>query len=250
MTTLVELNNEKHQSLKVHPHAGLEFAATQHLLNIQVTEIAQTICDFPVFLNKNIQSGYWNLSAITSFEMGNNLLVDENNWQATYRPNCMQTYPFQLMNSPQVENAYTIGFDEKNPTLSHDTGVTLFEENGKASPYLKQIKKLLESNIQHDIQTFKFGQKLDELGLCKSINIVVNIKGEVPQTLTGLYTIDEDRLHSLPDEQLGELNRLGYLAQIHGILLSISQLNSLIKKNNKQQDITHIENLKLEVNKT
>jgi hypothetical protein len=245
----VELLSDKHRTLKLDPACKIEFAASQHLLNFRVTEVSQAICNFPVFFNKNIHSGYWNLSGIASFEMGSSLFVENGLWQAVYEPSSMQSYPFYLMNSNKGDRQYTIGIDENYHGFSDDKGEVLFESNGKASLFLSGIKTRLEADIQNDIQTFQFGQTLQELGLLKSINVIVQYKNQPQQTLTGLYTIDEDKLHSLDDSQLGDLNRRGYLTPINGLLLSISQLNGLIQKNNKRQVSMQILSVKLELSK-
>ncbi|WP_158969217.1 SapC family protein [Paraglaciecola sp. L3A3] len=250
MAKLVELSSDIHKHLKVNPQSVIHFAASQHLLNTRVTEVAQTICNFPVFFNKNLHTGYWNLSALASFQMGNSLFVENNQWQAVYQPSCMQSYPFYLMNSSHGENQYTIGIDQSNQAFSIASGEGLFESNGKATLFLSRIKSMLESDIQNDIQTFQFGQKLQEMGLLKSINIIVQYLDKSPQTLTGLHTINEDKLHTLTDSQLGELNQLGYLPPIHGILLSISQLNGLVQKNNQQHITQQIQTVKLELTKS
>lgn len=249
MSALVELLSDKHRDLKLDPACKVEFAASQHLLNLRVTEVAQAICNFPVFFNKNIHSGYWNLSGIASFEMGSSLFVENGLWQAVYQPSSMQSYPFYLMNSDKTDRQYTIGIDENHHGFSDDKGEVLFKSNGKASLFLSGIKTRLEADIQNDIQTFQFGQALQELDLLKSINVIVEYQNQPQQTLTGLYTIDEDKLHSLTDSQLGDLNRRGYLTPISGILLSISQLNGLIQKNNKQQVSMQILSVRLELTK-
>ncbi|MDO6692811.1 SapC family protein [Aliiglaciecola sp. 3_MG-2023] len=250
MPKLMELSYEKHGELKLDPSAFIQFASSQHLLNIRVNEVASTLCDFPVFFNKNLQSGYWNLSAVTSFEMGSNLFVENNQWQAVYRPSSILSYPFYLMNSGEDEKKYLLGVDESNSVLSQTKGESLFDSNGQPTEILKRIKNNLKADIRNDIQTMQFGQVLQDLELLKPINLIIRYQDQNQHTLTGLNSINEDQLHSLSDAQLGELNRRGYLTPIHGILLSISQLNGLIQKNNKRNTNAQIQSIKLEVNKS
>lgn len=249
MSELKELTSTQHIKLRVTNNSQVSFAATQHLLNIRVAEVGQSICSMPVFLTKDPQQGLWRLSAVTSFTAGQNLLVNKNQWLAPYQPTSIQTYPFYLMNSPEGNNAYTIGIDETNPVFSQEQGTALFEGAGKASPYLGRIKTLLEADIQNDINTFQFGRLLDELGLCKAINLLVRYEDESTQKITGLTTIDEDKLHSLSAENLMLLNKKGYLTAIHGLLISLLQLNALIQKNNALEHLLKIKNIKIEVNK-
>lgn len=249
MSVLKELTSTQHINLRVTKNSQINFAATQHLLNIRVGEVGQSICSMPVFLTKDPQQGLWRLSAVTSFSAGENLLVKQNQWLAPYQPTSIQTYPFYLMNSPAGDNTYTIGIDETNQAFSQTQGTPLFEGAGKASPYLGHIKKLLEADIQNDINTFQFGRLLEELGLCKPINLLVRYADESTQKITGLTTIDEDKLHALSAENLMLLNKKGYLAAIHALLISMLQLNALIQKNNSNGHLLQIKNIKIEVNK-
>lgn len=249
MAELVELNSSTHKTLKVVDSAELDYAASQHILNVRVAEVGQAVTSFPVFLMKDVNSGYWKLSAITSFEAGSNLFVQDNQWQAVFKPSQLQTYPFFLMNSPQGDNQYTIGIVEQSDAFSTENGQTVFDDNGKASIMLSQVKTKLETDIQRDIQTFQFGKALDELGLCKSINLVLTYQDGTVQKLQGLCTIDEDKLNSLSTEQIAGLQKQGYLMPIHAMLISINQLNGLIQRNNRHSQFKVIQQIKLEVNK-
>ena len=145
--------------------------------------------------------------------------------------------------------SYTIGIDEKNQVFSKEHGELLFEENGKASMQLSRAKVLLEADIQNDIHTFQFGKELEQMGLLKSIDLVVQYQDGTNQSITGLITIDEDKINALSAEQLHGLNQQGYLVQIHALLISIYQLNSIIQKQNSHIDLPKVAQLKIEVAK-
>ncbi|MEI8667418.1 hypothetical protein P4S65_03205 [Pseudoalteromonas sp. B131b] len=44
-----ELVNTKHQTLKINPNAAVEYAKTQHLVNLRANEVAKAACDLPIF---------------------------------------------------------------------------------------------------------------------------------------------------------------------------------------------------------
>lgn len=249
MSELTELDHTRHRDFHVIENAQIQYSATQHLLNIQVTEIAQMVCNLPVFLTKDPQHGLWRLSALTSFSVGHNLLIQNNRWLSAYQPSYIQTYPFYLMNSPRDENTYTIGIDEQSDVFSTTQGEALFDSNGKGSEFLTRIKTMLEADIQNSINTYQFGKELETLGLCKSINLLLTYADNNTQKITGLVTLDEDKLQSLSAEQLLTLNKKGYLTQIHGMLISLLQINSLIQNNNDNNALPKIKNIKLEVTK-
>lgn len=208
--------------------------------------MGHAVSNFPVFLTKDIQSGLWNLSAISSFDAGKNLFVDNSQWCSIFTPSSMKTFPFYLMKSPQDEKSYTMGIDEKSNAFSTSQGQAIFEKSGKASLLLSRVKASLEADIHNDIQTYQFGEKLASLQLIKSINIVVHYADGNVQTLKGLNTIDEARLQQLSNDDLASLHQFGYLLPIHAMLTSIYQLNNLIQLHNKVSGNQTISQVKLE----
>lgn len=244
MTALVELSNTEHKTLKVTDNAATDFMAQQHILTLRVKEVAQAISSFPVFLAKNPQTGLWNIAAVSSFEMGKNLFVNDHHWDAIFTPASMQTYPFFLMNSADNAQGYTIGIAPTSSAFSTE-GQSIFEPSGNASLLLSRVKTLLEADIQNDIQSYQFVDKLEDMQLIKPINLVITYADGAVQTLNGMNTIDEAKLQQLSDEALAELNKLGYLMPMHAMLMSIFQLNNLIQKHNKIADNAEISQVKI-----
>lgn len=249
MSELVELSNSKHKGLRVQANCSLKVAATQQIIKLRAVETGRAAANFPVFFTRGSQNGVLVLSALTSFENGQNMFVQNGQWQATYQPSAMLTYPFFLMQSPADAKSYTIGIDENNQAFSKDDGELLFEENGKASMQLSRAKVLLEADIQNDLHTFQFGTELEQLGLLKSIDLVVQYQDGTNHSITGLITINEDKMNALSAEQLHGLNQQGYLVQIHAMLISIYQLNLIIQKQNSRSDLPKVAQLKIEVAK-
>ena len=249
MSELVELSSTQHQGLKVRVNCGVEVAATQQIVKLRVNEVGRAAGNFPIFFTRGAQDGALVLSALTSFESQQNMFVKDGQWQSTYQPTAIKTFPFFLMRSKSDEKSYTIGIDEKNQVFSKEHGELLFEENGKASMQLSRAKVLLEADIQNDIHTFQFGKELEQMGLLKSIDLVVQYQDGTNQSITGLITIDEDKINTLSAEQLHGLNQQGYLVQIHALLISIYQLNSIIQKQNSRIDLPKVAQLKIEVAK-
>ena len=249
MSELVELSSTQHQGLKVRVNCGVEVAATQQIVKLRVNEVGRAAGNFPIFFTRGAQDGALVLSALTSFESQQNMFVKDGQWQSTYQPTAIKTFPFFLMRSKSDAKSYTIGIDEKNQVFSKEHGELLFEENGKASMQLSRAKVLLEADIQNDIHTFQFGKELEQMGLLKSIDLVVQYQDGTNQSITGLITIDEDKINTLSAEQLHGLNQQGYLVQIHALLISIYQLNSIIQKQNSRIDLPKVAQLKIEVAK-
>jgi hypothetical protein len=249
MTDLVELSNSKHKHLNLKSNCGIEFAATQHIIKIRVPEVAKSATNFPIFFSRDHQNGLWVLSVLTHFDSGYNLFIDKQQWLSTYQPSSTKTYPFYLMPSAKQENSYTIGILEDSHAFSDQQGEPLFEHDGKASSNLNRAKTLLEDDIKNDIITHQFSQKLEELNLLKAIDLQIQYHDGSLHTLAGLHTIDEDVLHQLPTQAMEELNKQGFLIPVHAMLISLYQLNMLLRKHNDLSNLKKVKQLKIEVAK-
>lgn len=247
MVELVRVNKENHADLRVKQNAYIEVAAGQHVVNIRASEVGRAACALPVFLSRNPATGALALSAVCGIEPGINLFVDGSEWLAAFVPGSMTTYPLFLMRDESNDKGYVVGIDESSDAFSRTEGERLFEESGTESLYLSKIAAMLEAAVEDDIQSFHFLKMLDELGLQKAIDLVVYFDSGDTQTIKGLSTIDEDKLHALSATQLADLNEKGYLIPIHAMLISLFQLNRLIRRYGKRDGEKTVTQIKLEI---
>lgn len=249
MAELVELSSKTHADLKLVENCALMEAKTQHVIGLKVSEVGMAASSFPLFFTKNSQTGDWAISAVSGLELNTNLFIEDDYWDATYLPTIMQTYPFYLMKSERDEGSYTIGIDEENKAFSKTKGKPLFESSGKASIMLSGITTMLEEDIKNQIHTHQYSKALDELGLIKGMNVLVQYSDGNTNTLQGLYTPDEEKLQSMSIEDLDALRQKGYLAPIYSMLISIYQLNTMILRNNRLDGTRKIKQVQLEATK-
>lgn len=249
MTQLIELDPVKHADFKVKPNSALDIAKNQHTIGLRVSELSKASCNFPVFFSRIDDSGDWSLSAITSYQVGSNLFIQKGAWQATYYPSSMQTYPIFLMNKPSAEKNYTFGIIQDNPAFSQDEGEPLFDDKGNASNYLSRVKALLENGTNDTVHTFKFLEVIKQHDLFKALDLQVQYVDGTLSTIKGLYTIDEDKLASLKAEDYLALREKGYLPPIYAMLISLYQLNALLRMHNDVEGSTKIQQIKMEVSK-
>jgi len=112
-------------------------------------------------------------------------------------------------------------------------GAPLFDEQGKSVDWVNTLGNQLESHLQANYQTHLYINALEKAGLNKEINVHIAYKDGTVQTIGGLHTVDEDKLQAMDAEQLLEFNKIGYLMPIHAMLMSIYQLNPLVRRHNK-----------------
>ncbi len=249
MAELVELTPEAHGHLKLDTSAAVEVARRTHIMSLRVTEISRAACEVPVFLTKSGQDGEWLISAITSYELEKNLLVRDGKWQGIYQPSAMTTYPFFLMKHPTEEKQYTIGIDPEHAAFSKEDGEPLFEENKKAGAMLSRITSVLQDDMRNDVHTYQFCKYIDELGLIRSIDVTVRYEGGSVNTLKGLNTIDEAKLAGLSEEQFKDLREKNYLAPLYSLLISLYQLNHLIRLHNEHSGSERVMQVSMGVEK-
>lgn len=248
--TLVELNNTTHKDLKIKNTAVIDHIATQHLMSLRATELGQAATCFPIFATKNSHNEFWTFSAMTSFAPEQNLFVDNDKFNAIYRPTGIQSYPFYLMNSPKKENTYSVGILEDQGDFSKTTGEALFNEKGEPTDATKRRVQLLEADVLKDAQTANFCKALEELDLFKSINMNVLLLDGDSKRIKGLHVINEDRFKNLTIEEIDKLHKSGYLMAIHAMMISILQVNKLIALNNEDPKRAQIVEVKMQAAET
>jgi hypothetical protein len=246
MSKLTEINSIKHQDLKMLPSKAMEAAERQHLINLRVSEVPRAATSLPVFFTRKNDSREWAISGLSNIQPGKSLYVVKGVWDALYQPISLRTYPLYLMPADN-DKKFTFGIDEDSDAFSKNEGEPLFDKAGRPSLLLNDMQKLLESSIKEDIQTYHFTQRLDNMGLIKSIDLLVQFNNAEVQTLKGLSTVDEEALMSLSGAQLEELNKLGYMTPIHAMLMSIYQVHDVVRRNNADQQNQRVDSIRLEI---
>lgn len=258
---ITELNPAAVQQLIVPATAAGSYAARQHLLNLRAHEIGRVLCDLPVFFSR-ASNGQYLVSALCSFVPGQNLWVQQAQWQALYLPMCLQTYPLFLLGGPAAAEQ-RLGIDltalcaapqaADAPAATDPAailGEALFDGNGQPTLYLSRQRALLGADVQQDFLTYQFCRTLVQWQLLKAVDLVLQMQDGSLQTIQGLATVDEDKLQSLSPEQLSQLQQQGYLALLHGILMSIYQLNGLIRRHNQRPELPGVKSVRLELSRS
>ncbi|MEM1176687.1 MAG: SapC family protein [Pseudomonadota bacterium] len=246
MATLTELSASRHANLKVRPDCVVDVVGQQHVVTVRAAEVGLAAGGMPIFVTASPQSGQRGLSALVSFENGENMMVEDGRWVGHYEPSVLRSYPLFLMQSDSDPRGYAVGIDESSTAFSETEGEALFDDTGNASAMQSQRTKLLEAGIDDDRRTQIFVQRLGELGLLRSVDVLVQYASGEGKTIQGLQTIDEDTLMQLESEALTELHRDGYLLIMHAMLLSISQVNRLIRAQNNREHLPDIAGVKLQ----
>ena len=250
--SLVELHQSQHAHLKVRDNSALKRVSDQHMIGLKVTEVAQAQSEFPVFFTQtqgSADSGEttWGLSAITGLEVNHNLFVQNQQWDAIYVPTAMRTYPLFLMPAPEGKEGYSVGISPDDDSFTEQEGEALFNEDGAPSDYLNRVTTLLQAEIKNEVLTYQFVKALDDLKLIRPVNAVITFEDGSKHTLRGLSSINEEKLIELSHEAQLTLVKRGFLAPIYGMLFSMYQLHSLVKRHNLAEGTRKIFDLRVEL---
>jgi len=248
MVKSVSLNPEQHGDLKHDPAAVVAFFAQQQSMELRITELVQAANVYPLFLLRDGQSRLWQPTALLGLAEGSNLFVEQGQWTGFYRPQLLDLYPFFLMVDKSTQN-HRLGLDEQSPAVSNSRGKALFQDAGQPSPYLKSLERRLQSDYKDGALTYRFTARLDELKLLRPIDITVEFQDGGQQLLAGLHTINEEALNTLEAQDLVDLQQKGYLTPLYAILISLYQVNALIRQHNQRHGDRPVKRINIEAKK-
>lgn len=224
MTNIVPLNSQTHRDLKVQSGAAARFGDNVRFIPVIVGEFAFLATHYPILLTKNAETGGFLVGAMLGIDEGENLFLTERGMDS-YRPLNLQRGPFFTAGAD-------IAIDLDNPRVGD--GRALFEANGEPSAYLQSIIALFRDLRPGLEATHLFLDTLAKLRLIEPIDISLGFDDGSKRRLEDLYTINQDAVRALPDAQVVDLFRRGYLQLIYLMIASVKQVPVLARmKNNR-----------------
>jgi hypothetical protein len=232
------LNNVEHQNVRIITDRSTAYGDNVHFVMTFPIEFRRVQSCYPIFFQKDPDSGKFFPLALLGVEEGHNLFLGEDCWDADYIPLMIQRHPFligyQEDNEAPEGKKPVVSIDMDSPRVNEDEGEALFLPHGGTSEYLAAMTTILE-DIQYGHQmNEEFIDTLLEFDLIESVAMEVELNNGSKRQLLGLYTIDEDKLGQLDGEALGKLHSKHYLLPIYMILASLSCFRTLIDKMNER----------------
>ncbi len=240
MTNNVLLDAVKHK----HLHVNTGYAPTLGENEMSVItfphEFRSIQADYPIFFRKDQNTGDFFPVALLGLRSQENLFLSDSGWDAFYIPASVRRRPFLIGVTPQPDSYNQTSADSKvyvdmdSPRISEDEGEAVFLEHGGYSPYLNSILELLEF-IQYGIELNKrLSTVMVKNELLEVINLKITLTDGNSLTVSGFYTINEEKLASLPGDFVAELHSSGYLQYLHMVLASHSNVAKLVKLEEKK----------------
>lgn len=232
------LNNLSHGHLRVSSRFGDDYGDGVGMVEAFPTEFAEMQREYPIFLRKD-PDGSWHAVALLGFGPSENLYVRDGAWHANYLPAVIARGPFLIgfqeqMVDGQLRNEPVIHVDLDHPRLRDGHGHPVFAPQGGNSPYLEKVLRVLRGIHAGVEGARRMYPDLDRLGLIQPVALDVKFDDAHQVNLTGLYSIDRDRLAALDSDQVYSLHAAGWLEGIYLLLSSLHNVPRLIAEKQRR----------------
>lgn len=233
------LDNVTHKDLRVVMRFGREFGDGIGMVQAFPSEYAELQREYPIFFRKDGDSGEWQSVALLGFEQRENLFLQDGRWNATYLPGAVARGPFligfqQQRIDGELRNEPVIHVDVEHPRVSFSEGEAVFLPEGGQSPYLQHIASVLRG-IRDGAE---FGAAMfatfDSMGLIQPVNLDVQLDDRHHVSVSGLHSIDRERLAALDAGSLHRLNQAGLLEGAYLVLASLHNVRRLMAEKQRR----------------
>jgi hypothetical protein len=220
------------------------FAATNAVLPLTYSEFFVASADYPIVFTQAPMTGAFMPAVLVGFAPGLSLFAQHDGkvwrWDAhSYLPAYVRRHPFCM----STVNGQSSADDELLVCVDKDyvgnrpasQFVQLFNEDAPTERW-GVIEAFLQG-YQADISsTVAFTKTLEALGLLQPIS--ASLMPEGAQELARadeIFSINEEKLHTLEDSLLADLHRQGYLPRIYAQLRSMQNVQKLLRRLEEQQ---------------
>jgi hypothetical protein len=231
MSSYVPLQNDKHAKLKVRASVDFTRFKDQHLIPVVTQDFFRLASEFPLIFVPNQKDENLVPVALMGLREGVNLYCQEESYPAQVVPLGFTTAPFSLTAADPQGDQFALLIDEESPLLSETEGEALFNEQGERTAYLQGRLDAIEQISQQSSQTRAICKLLKDMNLLKTEQLQLRMRPDAPgYNIDGIYTVDEEALNALSDEQYLDLRKKGLIPLIYAHLASLQQVRRILKK--------------------
>jgi hypothetical protein len=228
MTKYVPLAKDKHAKIKVIESHDYSRYKNQNLIPIVAQEFFSLASEFPLVFVTNQNTQEFMPVAIMGLREGQNLYCGQNSFPAHAIPKSFGNAPFAMAPADENREQFVVMVDEESELLSESEGQALFTEDGEKTEYAdNRIENLVQAAQQRE-QTAQICKLLQdrEMLTTHQMQLQHNPSGGL-FNIQGIYTVDENKLNELADDDYQELRKLGLIAMIYAHLTSLQQLRRI-----------------------
>lgn len=228
MSAPVPLQSDKHAKLKVIQSGDYTRYKDKHLIPIVSQDFFTLAAEFPLVFVKNGEAGEFVPVAIMGLKEGQNLYCQTEQWQAQVVPLSFGNSPLIIARADPEGEQYVVLVEESSPLLSESEGEALFTEAGEKTDYLQKRIDFMINIAQQSVQTRNICKLLGEKNLLSTQQVQLRHRPDArTYNIDGIYTVNEEALNGLSDEDFLQLRSKGLLAMIYAHLTSLQQLRRI-----------------------
>jgi hypothetical protein len=234
MTSHAVLNSEAHRELRVRTERGGDLGDAVMCCITVPAEFRQVQNEYPILFRRNAERDSFAALAMFGFETGENLYLDGARWDARYVPLAMAIQPFLVGFTGPESETKQVHIDMASPRISDASGVRVFDEQGRPTPYLESIAEKLGTLDAGYQASADFFAALRRHALLEPLSVEVTLDEGSTHRLVGFHVIDEEKVRGLDSAALGELHEDGHLMPIFMALASLANLSALVARKNRR----------------
>jgi hypothetical protein len=237
MTNHALLDNVTHADLRVNTIYEKGHGFDVNSARAFPGELVRLQMDYPLFFIKSSETGHFEAIALLGFSEGENLYLRDGRWDAAYIPLSIARQPFLIGFQEQVDDGVpktvpVVHVDLDHPSVSYTDGEAVFLEHGGESPLLERASSILMAIHEGSETSESLSKILVGLELIESVKVEIEFQDGSRQNLSGLYTINEDKLRDLGGDALETLHKAGHLQTVYMMLASMPNMARLIDRKN------------------
>lgn len=235
MTRPALLDNVTHRHLRIHTERSASLGDARQSCLALPAEFRQLQAHYPiVFQHVDGEAGFQPV-ALFGLEEGQNLFLTERGWQAPVLPMALQREPFLIGRG--ADDGLKLHIDLDSPRIVRpeqgELGTALFMPHGGFSDYLDHVVQLMEHLHAQAQQLPLFIDALTRHQLLEPFVLDIELPGGEQGRLSGLFTVNEERLRALPGAALEALARDGHLLPIFMQIASLAQFTALVERSQR-----------------
>lgn len=232
MTRPALLDNVTHRHLRLRTERAAELGDARQSVLALPAEFRQLQAHFPIAFQLVEGDVGFQPVALFGLEEGQNLFLTDAGWDAPVVPMALQRDPFMIGRA--ADGTLQLHIDLDSPRIVRpeegEVGTALFMPHGGFSDYLDHIVQLMEHLHAQAQQLPAFIEALTRHQLLEPFVLDIETPDGEQGRLTGLFTVNEERLAALPGTALEALAREGHLLPIYMQIASLAQLPVLAER--------------------
>ncbi|MEW9799265.1 SapC family protein [Alteromonas sp. CYL-A6] len=229
MANHVLLNNVEHKDLKIRQDFSGDFGENMMCAPVYPVEARHAQASYPLVFAKTAD-GEFQMVALFGFEQGENLFVNNGQWEAAYRPLVIEKGPFLIGRNDASAETLSIHVDMDDARVNTNDGQPVFLPHGGNTDYIDNMANVLSTLHQSQEKHREFVAQCEALSLIESFVMDIDLDGKGTHRLAGFYTINEEKLQELDGDTLDKLHKARHLEVIYMMLASMSQFRALVER--------------------